>query len=258
MRKYYTRACNFYYGNYAKNLIKKKIALPLAGNKNISFDQIEVFERKKKGLSKSNVYKITELKNLKKNIKKIVDKDLIKITENRKSICGLKFDNPQIMGILNITPDSFSDGGLFFQNSKALKQINLMIKSGASIIDIGGESTRPGAKIINDKNEWSRVKEIIKKAKKKFANTIISLDTRKSFVMEKGISQGINIINDVSGLSFDKKSLNTISSSKIPFVLNHIQGTPETMQNNPKYEDVLLDIYDFFEKKNKFFSKKKG
>ena len=199
MRIYYTRPCNFYYGNYARTLIKIKKALPLAGNKNISFDQLEIFERKKKGITKSTIYKITELKSLNKDIKTVINNDLKKITLKRKNICGIKFNKPHVMGVLNVTPDSFSDGGLFFHQTKALNHVNIMIKGGASIIDIGGESTRPGSKTINNKDEWDRIEKIIKKIKKKFSKTILSLDTRKSYVMKKGIDLGINIINDVSG-----------------------------------------------------------
>ena len=257
MRTYYTRPCNFYYGNRAKHLVKKKKALHLAGNSNISFDQLEIFERKKRGLAKSTIYKITELKNLNKKIKSLIYSDLKKIILHRKNICGMKLNTPQIMGVLNITPDSFSDGGLFFHKLKALKQVSFMIKSGASIIDIGGESTRPGSKTVNDKKEWSRIKEIIKKIKKKYPDIILSLDTRKSYVMEKGVDQGINIINDVSGFNYDKKSFDIINTKNIPFILHHMQGTPNTMQINPKYNDALLDIYDFFEEKINFFTKKK-
>ena len=212
---------------------------------------MEIFERQTRGLTKSTVYKLNELKSLKKDIKSTVNSDLKKITSMRKNLCGIDFNKPQIMGVLNITPDSFSDGGLFMKKSKALDHVSLMINSGASIIDIGGESTRPGSKTINASNEWSRLKVIIKKIKKKFPKAIISLDTRKSFVMEKGISEGINIRNDVSGLNYDKKSSNVIGNNKIPFILHHMQGTPNTMQINPKYDDALLDIYDFFEKKLK-------
>ena len=159
------------------------------------------------------------------------------------------------MGVLNITPDSFSDGGLFFKTKKAFKQVDLLANSGAAIIDIGGESTRPGSKIINEKIEWLRIKKTIKKIKKKFPKLPISLDTRKSFVMIKGIESGVSIINDVSGLNFDKNSFKLINSKKIPFVLHHMQGTPKTMQKNPKYKDALLDIFDFFDEKINFCEK---
>jgi dihydropteroate synthase len=257
MRKYYTRPCNFYYGNYSKNLIKLKKALPLAGNYNISFDQIEFFERKKNGTIRSTTFNISEIKNLNINIKSEINADLKKITSKRKDICRIKFNKPKIMGVLNVTPDSFSDGGLFFQHSKALNQVDLMIKSGASIIDIGGESTRPGSKTVKDKKEWERIKNILSEVKNKFPKIILSIDTRKSYVMKKSIENGANIINDVSGLNYDKKSFRIIKSKNIPFILNHTQGTPNTMQNNPKYDDVLLDIYDFFEKKINVFLKKK-
>jgi len=255
MRKYYTRPCNFYYGNYAKHLIKIKKALPLGGSSNISFDQLEIFERKKGKNTKSHLYSIKEIKKLNSKIKNIVKEDLKKITKKRKSISRIKFDNPHIMGVLNITPDSFSDGGLFFDKLKAYKQAESMIKEGASIIDIGGESTRPGSKIVEEKEEWNRVKNTIKDLKENFSNIILSLDTRKSYVMEKGIDAGINIINDISGLNFDKKSFNLINLKKIPFILHHMQGIPDTMQNNPKYDDALLDIFDFFEEKIRFFLK---
>ena len=256
MRKYYTRPCNFYYGSYAKRLITKKKAFPLAGNSNIAFDKLEIFIRKKKGNIKSYFLSIDELKGQNKEILSIIKSDLKKITSKRKSILRLKFNNPQIMGVLNITPDSFSDGGLFFNESKAYDQVNLMIKNGAVIIDIGGESTRPGSKIISEKDEWERIKNTIIKVKKNFPKIPLSLDTRKSNVMKLGIKQGVDIINDVSGLNFDKKSFNIINSNKIPFVLHHMQGTPDTMQKNPKYDDALLDIFDFFEEKINFCLKK--
>ena len=151
MRKYYTRPCNFHYGNYAKKLIKSRKALPLAGNKNICFDRLEIFERKKGGVVNSNIYSISDINKFKKEKLSIIRKDLKKVTSIRKKIAGVNFDKPNIMGVLNITPDSFSDGGLFFKEPKAYKQANSMIKSGARIIDVGGESTRPGSKIVDEK-----------------------------------------------------------------------------------------------------------
>ena len=256
MLKYYTRPCNFYYGNYAKKLIKEKKALSLAGNLDIAFDQIEIFNRKKGKISESSVYPIAQIKNLSKKIKSTIKIDLKKITSKRKNICGIKFEDYNIIGVLNVTPDSFSDGGLFFDETKAYDHANSMINNGARIIDIGGESTRPGSKIVNEKEEWDRIRNIIKKLKENFSDIPLSLDTRKSHVMIKGAESGINIINDVSGLNFDKKSFDLINSKKIPFILHHMQGTPETMQKNPKYDDALLDIYDFFEEKINFCLKK--
>ena len=153
------------------------------------------------------------------------------------------------MGILNLTPDSFSDGGKFNKFNKALKHIDFMIKSGSNIIDIGGESTRPGSKIIKPAEEWRRIKDIIKIFKKKYPNILLSVDTRKSEIMEKSIKYNPDIINDVSSFEYDRDSFNKIKKKNIWKVIHHMQGTPQTMQLNPKYHNVLLDIYDYFENK---------
>ena len=257
MREYYTRPCNFYYGNYAKKLIKKRKALSLTGIRTVAFDTIEIIQRKSKKKIVSEYCLIKDIKKLNKKKLLIVKNDLKKIISKRKNISGLEFKKPIIMGVLNVTPDSFSDGGLFSNKSKALKHAKLMINDGAKIVDIGGESTRPGSKTISSKKEWERVKSILINLKKKFPNTVLSLDTRKSDIMEKGYRYGINIINDVSGLNFDKSTFDVINKMKVPFILHHMQGTPNTMQINPKYDDALLDIYDFFEKKINLLTKKK-
>jgi len=250
MRKYYTRPCNFYYGNYAANLIRNKKAYSLAGNPKIAFDRVEIFQRSGKSLAKSKFYSISEIKKFDKKKSSIINLDLKNITKKRKQICGIKFNEPKIMGVLNITPDSFSDGGIFFNKEKAFDQANLMSKGGATIIDVGGESTRPGSKIVSENEEWNRIKETIINLRKSNPKIIISLDTRKSKIMKKGIENGVNIINDVSGLEFDKKSFDLINSKKIPFILHHMQGTPDTMQKNPKYNDAILDYLWFFWRKN--------
>ena len=241
MSRYYTKVCNFYYGNKSIELVNKKKTLPLNGDKSISFDQIEILSRKnKKRIS------IQDINNLTSKLKKKVNQDLRVITKKIK-FKDLKFKRiPNIMGILNITPDSFSDGGKFDNVKSAKKHLNYLFKQGADLVDIGGESTRPGSKTISSKREWNRIKNILKKIKK---NQIISLDTRKSDIMEKGIKFGINIINDVSGLNFDKNSISVLKKYKTPFVLQHSLGNPDVMQNNPTYKNVLLDVYDFFENK---------
>ena len=245
MPRYYTRACNFYYGNISKNLIKKKKSLPLNGNNEISFDQIELISRKSK-----KKFFINKLSSLSKPQIKQIKCDLKKITSKRKNFAKLNFSKlPNIMGILNLTPDSFSDGGKFNNKDKGIKQAIKMYKSGASIIDVGGESTKPGSKGVNAKIEWNRINEILRSICKK---TPISLDTRKSEIMEKGIRYGVKLINDVSGLNYDLNTKNILKKYKIPFILQHSQGIPEKMQNNPTYKNELLDIYDFFENKIKF------
>ena len=244
MSRYYTRVCNFYYGAKSKLLVKKKKTLPLHNNPEISFDKIEIITRKnKKKISIKNI------NDLPIRIRKVVQKDIKLITKTKKKFKYLNLKKiPNIMGILNITPDSFSDGGKFYKKKSALRQLNYLFERGADLVDIGGESTRPGSVAINSKIEWNRIKSILKKIDKK---KIISLDTRKSEVMKKGINLGVKIINDVSGLNFDKKTVFILKKYKIPFVLQHSLGNPDVMQNNPKYKNVLLDIYDFFEKKIK-------
>jgi len=153
------------------------------------------------------------------------------------------------MGVLNLTPDSFSDGGKFNKDNKGLKHALNMFESGANIIDVGGESTRPGSKPVDQKIEWNRIEKFIKSANKKIP---ISLDTRKSEIMKKGIKLGVKIINDVSGLNYDLETINVLKKYNTPFVLQHSRGTPENMQNKPYYKNELLEIYDFFEEKIKF------
>ena len=250
MKKYYTRACNFYYGSESKLRIKKKLSLPLNGNSLISFDCIELINRKSK-----KIINIKKINNLPKVIKNKVIIDLKNITK-KKNFSNLSFNNfPLLMGILNVTPDSFSDGGKFLKNYSAKHHIKKMINDGVDIIDIGGESTKPGSQDVYSKNEWKRIKsKLIFLSKKK---SFISLDTRKSIIMEKSLKYRINLINDVSGLSYDNKTLNFLKEYKKPFIIHHIKGTPKTMQLNPNYKNVLLDIYDFFEKKLKLIRSKK-
>ena len=251
MLKYYTRACNFYYGSQAKLLIKKKNALPLCGIKSIAFDSVEIFIREKRQI-RSKIIKIHNIKNLHKAEKKKIQQDLKNITSKRRNFLNhVNFSVPTIMGILNLTPDSFSDGGKFNKTNTSFKHIDKMIKSGAKIIDIGGESTRPGSRDINVKTEYKRLEKVLKMFKKKYKNTSLSLDTRKSDIMIKGLKFGVDLINDVSGFSYNKNSQFIGKKIRVSKVLHHMQGTPNTMQVNPKYKNVLLDIYDYFEKNSK-------
>ncbi len=248
MQKYYTRACNFYYNKISEENVKKKISLPVSGNKFHSFDTIEIISRKNK--KKINIKNIS---NLPSKIKQKVLIDIKNISKVKK-IPKLKFKNlPIFMGILNITPDSFSDGGKFNKKISASKQIDKLIVDGAKIIDVGGESTRPGSKEILQTEEWRRVNKVM--GYLKYKNFFVSLDTRKSFVMKKALKYKLDLINDVSGLSYDKETINFLKNSKLPFVLHHMKGTTETMQKNPIYNNVLLDIYDFFEDKLKLIKK---
>ena len=241
MLKYYTRACNFYYGKTSVEMIKKKLAFPLHGNRELSFDTIEILSRTK--IRKIHIKKINSLSN---NLKKKIKKDLINITK-KKLFCKMTLQEPLLVGILNLTPDSFSDGGKYNNTKSALNRINLLLKAGCKIIDIGGESTRPGSKGIDKNIEWKRIKSLLKKIKKyKF---LLSLDSRKTFVMRKALKYKLNIVNDVSSFSYDDQTINFLKSTNLPLIINHSKGDPETMQKKPLYKNVLLEIYDFFVKK---------
>ena len=249
MKKYYTRACNFYYGNISKLKVKNKLALKLHGNRYISFDHLEIISRN----SKKIIY-IKDLKKLSHKLRKKVNLDIKQITK-KKYFSKLKLSNiPLLMGILNLTPDSFSDGGKYNKKNKGFNYSKKLINDGCDIIDIGGESTRPYSLEVTENKEWKRIKPTLSKLIK--LKKFISLDTRKSLIMKKGIKIGVNLINDISGLNHDPDTLDVIKKYKIPFVINHIQGNPKNMQINPKYQNVLLDIYDFFEKKISFIRKK--
>ena len=150
------------------------------------------------------------------------------------------------MGVINVTPDSFSDGGLFFQTDNAIKQAHILIKQGADIIDVGGESTRPGAKEVSVDEEISRVIPVIEKLRQTNKSITISIDTSKAKVMEKAIKAGADFINDVNAL-LSPKTLEVAAEYDVPVCLMHKQGMPQTMQHNPRYQDVVAEVMSFLE-----------
>ena len=172
------------------------------------------------------------------------DKKKIKIQNNIYNFSSL-----YVMGIINVTPDSFSDGGRYFSHQPAVNKAIEMIDSGVDIVDIGGESTRPGAEEINTNTEIERVLPIIKEIISVRQNAVISVDTTKSRVAALAIEAGASIINDVSAFAYDKEMVDVASSFNVPYILMHMKGKPKTMQSNPFYNDVVSEIYDFlFEK----------
>lgn len=158
---------------------------------------------------------------------------------------------PLIMGILNITPDSFSDGGRFFTVQQALKQAIWMEQDGADMIDIGGESTRPGATPVTTEEELRRVLPVIKLLIKKLSIPL-SIDTIKAEVARQAVDVGVSIINDISGLTRDPEMITVASKSNAGLVIMHSKGNPQTMQKNPKYKNVLLEVYAFLERQIKY------
>lgn len=156
----------------------------------------------------------------------------------------LSLERCQLMGILNVTPDSFSDGGQFIGIDSALYQVEHMITAGASIIDVGGESTRPGAAAVGVAEELDRVIPIISAIRQRF-DIVISVDTYKTQVMADAIAAGADFVNDVNALR-SEGALAVVAKAKVPVCLMHMQGQPSTMQMSPRYEDVVTDVRDFF------------
>ena len=156
-----------------------------------------------------------------------------------------------VMGIVNVTPDSFSDGGKFFSPEVAISHASKLITQGADIIDIGGESTRPGAEAVSETEELKRVIPVIEKVRIDNPTILISIDTTKASVAKYAVEAGADIINDVSGLSFDNNMTGTVESLNVPIVIMHMKGNPQNMQLNPKYKDIVNEILDFFKLKIK-------
>lgn len=152
--------------------------------------------------------------------------------------------NPVIMGIVNVTPDSFSDGGEFYSKNKAIEHGLRLMEEGATILDIGGESTRPGSQVIDPEDEISRVVPVIEGLAGKAP--FISIDTRNAATMRAALKAGANAINDISGLTYDPESMAVAAEAKVPVFLMHSQGTPQDMQKNPSYNNVVEDIHAFF------------
>ncbi len=157
--------------------------------------------------------------------------------------------SPKIMGILNVSPDSFYDGGKYQTGKQILNRVEKMLEEGADFIDVGGMSSRPGAKTVSEKMEMKRVIPVIKTIAKKFPNALISVDTFRARVAKASVEEGAALINDISAGAFDENLFKTISGLNVPYVLMHMQGTPPTMQKNPAYNNVVKEIIDFFIKK---------
>ncbi|MEM1371005.1 MAG: dihydropteroate synthase [Pseudomonadota bacterium] len=170
------------------------------------------------------------------------------IREPRQRIAGLSLQHPRVMGIVNVTPDSFSDGGQFDGVQAAVDHALRLVEAGADILDIGGESTRPGSDPVPVDEELRRVLPVLEALRTK-TEALISVDTRKAAVMRAAADAGADILNDVSALTFDPDALQVAAESTLPVILMHAQGDPKTMNENPQYTDVALDVFDFLERR---------
>jgi dihydropteroate synthase len=159
----------------------------------------------------------------------------------------IRLDQPQVMGIVNATPDSFSDGGQFADSAAAAEAGAAMAAEGAALIDVGGESTRPGAKAGWEGDEIERILLIVQQLAA--AGTAVSIDTRKAAVIEAALGAGAGLVNDVSALTYDDRSAEVVAAAKVPVILTHHQGDPQSMQENPRYGDVLTEVYEWLEER---------
>ena len=161
----------------------------------------------------------------------------------------LDLSTPKVMGVLNVTPDSFYDGGRYTDEQSILAQSEKMLRDGADVIDVGGYSTRPGAREISGEEELSRVVDAIRIIIKVFPEAILSVDTFRSSVARAAMSEGAAMINDISGGEMDPKMFDTVASLQVPFVLMHMRGTPQTMTQLTQYDNLLKDMTDYFHQK---------
>jgi dihydropteroate synthase len=176
-----------------------------------------------------------------------VDDRLDRLSRPREPFAGLGLGRPRLMGIVNVTPDSFSDGGDFADAGRAITQGLELAEAGAAILDIGGESTRPGSAAVSPGEEIARIEPVIRDLANR--GLTVSVDTRHAAVMQAALAAGARIVNDVTGLTGDPASLGVVAGAGCPVVLMHIRGEPRTMQDNPVYDDVLLDVFDWLEER---------
>lgn len=216
------------YGNIAQEAIKQGDALPLCGGP-VAFTFVRLIEG----------YQTVGLMPVQK-LPQDWAPELERITRSVPSV-GLP-TGAQIMGILNITPDSFSDGGELASIDQAVLKAHEMVRSGATVLDIGGESTRPGSATVTPEEEWKRIGPVLAALKAELPNVAISVDTRNSYVMQQALAAGAHIINDVTALAYDEAALPLLAAQDCGVVLMHMRGTPQTMAQHAVYEDVSIDV----------------
>ncbi len=235
--KLYFRPTGLVYGDAAELAVTEQHAAWLAGGR-VAFTLMEIVDRE--GADITSIY--CPYSNLRQSSDSTVVDAIARLTAPRAPVAGLSMARSHIMGIVNVTPDSFSDGGLYDTASAAIAHAGQLVAEGASIIDVGGESTRPGAQAVAEEEERARVLPVLEGLRG--LDAVLSLDTRKAGVMAAGIAAGAQMLNDVSALTYDADSLATARDSGLPIVLMHAQGTPENMQDDPRYDHVLYEVYD--------------
>lgn len=221
--------------------------LPLAGQP-LRFAAVEIIERDGKTVNR-RIVALGDAFEREWGRHTLAASDLLEaIRQPRARLAGLVLDRTRIMGIVNVTPDSFSDGGMLGTAQDAIDHGLRLAEQGADILDIGSESTRPGADLVSLEDELARVMPVIEGLRAN-TDTLISIDTRKAEVMRRAAAAGVDIVNDVSALTHDPQSLAVAAETGLPVILMHAQGDPKTMNDDPQYCDVVLDVFDFLERR---------
>ena len=236
--KLYLRPIGFLYGDMAAKAVAEGLALPLAGGA-IAFTAAELIE----GTPRAAKRRLITVQDLARSRDADLGLVLERVTTPRPPFAGLAFTRPLIMGIVNVTPDSFSDGGLYDTTEGAIVHAAELAKDGADIVDVGGESTRPGSDAVEEGEELSRVIPVLEGLAGLHA--AVSIDTRKASVARAAAKAGVKIFNDVSALTYDGESLAAAAETGLSVILMHAKGEPKTMQDDPRYDDVALEVYDY-------------
>jgi dihydropteroate synthase len=236
----YLEPVGLLYGSIARDAIANGWALPLAGG-SIAFGAMRLWE----GQAGNVKHAVVRLSTIRAIDDSRVKELLERIVAPRAPILGVSMDWPRIVGIVNVTPDSFSDGGEWLDPQAAIDHAAKLAADGADFIDVGGESTRPGADPISAEEELRRVLPVLRGLSK--LGMPLSIDTHKPQVMREAVAAGAAMLNDVSALTYAHDSLATAASLKKPIVLMHSKGEPKTMQDNPVYADVVIEVYDYLE-----------
>ncbi len=238
--KLYLRPIGFLYGPPAEAAVAEGLAVPLAGGP-IAFTTAVLIE----GTPRKSTRRLLTASALKGSRDAALKALLKRTTAKRPPFAGLKLDAPVLMGIVNVTPDSFSDGGLYDTTGGAVAHAAELATAGAAIVDIGGESTRPGSDTVDQAEELDRIVPVIRGLKG--IDAAVSIDTRKASVAKAAAKAGATILNDVSALTYDPPILEVAVKAKLALVLMHAQGEPKTMQDDPRYDDVVLEVFDYLE-----------
>jgi dihydropteroate synthase len=237
----YLEPVGLLYGAVAQQAVALGAALPLAGNSSIAFAAVRLWEGEPGKISHAIVRLATIQAINEPRVQELLDR----LSAPRAAIAGVSMADPRIMGIVNVTPDSFSDGGDHLEPEAAIEHARKLIADGADFIDVGAESTRPGSQSVPQEEELQRLLPVLKG----LAGVAVPLsaDTRKPQVMREVAAAGAAVWNDVSALAYAPESLGVAAELKLPVVLMHAQGNPDKMQDNPLYKDVVIEVYDFLE-----------